>query len=77
MKRKDIINENYDMEEDEFMKAEVADKRRPRLTIRHLNKLRKLKDARVIQDQERSVFVKKMYGAAPAGDMGGEGEMEF
>lgn len=76
MKTKDIITENYDMEDDEYMKAELSDTRRPRLTIRHLNKLRKLKDARTIQDQERSVFVKKMYGAAPAGD-GGGGEMEF
>lgn len=78
MKKSDIINENYDMEDDEYMKAELSDTRRPRLTLRHLNKLRKLKDARSIQDQERSVFVKKMYGAPPA-DMGGgmDDGMEF
>ena len=76
MKNKEIINENYDMEDDEYMKAQLSDTRRPRLTLRHLNKLRKLKDARVIQDQERSEFVKKMYGAPPAGDGGGE-EMQF
>ena len=37
MKSKDIITENYDMEDDEYMKAELSDTRRPRLTIRHLN----------------------------------------
>jgi hypothetical protein len=76
MKKNEIITENYDMEDDEYMKAELSDTRRPRLTIRHLNKLRKLKDARTMQDQERSGFVKKMYGAASTGD-GGDGGMEF
>lgn len=76
MKKNEIINENYDMEDDEYMKAELSDTRRPRLTIRHLNKLRKLKDARGIEDQERSSFVKKMYGSSPPME-GGEEDMGF
>ena len=72
MKTREIINENYDMEDDEYMKAKMSDSRRPRLTIRHLNKLRKLKDIRRVENQERSEFVAKMY-AAPAGDAGADG----
>ena len=67
MKTKDVISENYDMQDDEYMKANLSDTRRPRLTIRHLNKLRKLKDARMVQDQDRAVFVKQMYNI-PSGE---------
>lgn len=73
MKNKDIIVENYDMEDDEYMKAEMSDTRRVKLTLKHLNKLRKLKDARRIHDEERKGFVKQMYGTpAETGGMDGE-----
>lgn len=61
MKIKNIINENYDMEEDEYTRSRLADSRRPRLTLRHINKLRKLKDVRRLETAERAEFVKRMY----------------
>lgn len=68
---KEVLKENYDMEDDEYMKATMADSRRPRLTLRHLNKLRKLKDIRRLEAQERQEFVKVMYASG-----GGGGEAE-
>ena len=63
MKQKDILCEHYDMEDDESMKAELSDTRRPKLTLKHLNKLRKMKDMRKQTDVERREFVQKMYGS--------------
>jgi hypothetical protein len=71
MLSKEIIIEHYDMEDDKFMQAQLSDTRRPRLTLRHLNKLRKLRDLRKVQDQDRSDFVKKMYGAVSGGEDAG------
>lgn len=71
MKIKNIINENYDMEDDQYMIQQMSDSRRPRLTLRHLNKLRTIKDMRRIEKQARAEFVKIMYAAPAGGDEGG------
>lgn len=62
---KQILNEYYDPEEDELNKARLSDTRRPRLTLRHLNKLRKVQELRQMELASHAEFVKTMYGAPP------------
>jgi hypothetical protein len=69
---KEILNEYYDPEEDAYMTAELDDTRRPRLTLRHLNKLRKVRELRKMEQATHSEFVKTMYGSS--GEEGGEPE---
>lgn len=50
-----------DPAEDEFQQAEKLDTRRPRLTLEHLNKLRKMREIRKLEMQDRREFYKKIY----------------
>ena len=60
-----ILNENYWPEDDEHNKMEYDDTRRPRLTLRHLNKLRKIQELKKLEGEAHAEFVKKMYGTPP------------
>lgn len=71
---KGILKEYYEPELDDYSKADLEDTRRPRLTLRHLNKLRKVRELRKMEKATHKEFVKTMYGAPP--DEGG-GEPEF
>ena len=71
---KSILNEYYDPELDEFNKAEMSDTRRPRLTLRHLNKLRKVRELRRLEKSAHDIFVQKMYGGS---DEEEGGDLEF
>lgn len=66
----EVLNENYFPEDDEGNKAEYDDTRRPRLTLRHLNKLRKIQELKKLEGEAHAEFVKKMYGTPPE-DAGG------
>ncbi len=61
---KQILNEYYEPEEDEYNKFSLDDTRRPRLTLRHLNKLRKVRELRRMEQAAHSDFVKDMYGSS-------------
>lgn len=61
---KQILNEYYEPEEDDFTKFELTDTRRPRLTLRHLNKLRKVRELRRMEQAAHSDFVSDMYGGS-------------
>ena len=69
--RKFLLNENYFPEDDERNKTEISDTRRPRLTLSHLNKLRKIRELRKLEMSAQKDFVKRMYGASPEDDGGG------
>lgn len=69
---KGILKEYYEPEEDQYSKAELDDTRRPRLTLRHLNKLRKVRELRKMEQATHKEFVKTMYGASS--EEGGEPE---
>lgn len=73
MKDIDLTNllENYFPEDDEHNKQELSDTRRPRLTLRHLNKLRKIQELKKLEMNAHADFVKTMYGTP---DEGGEPE---
>lgn len=62
-----IINENYFPEDDKANQASMDDTRRPRLTLRHLNKLRKIQELKRLEMEAHGDFVKTMYGTPPEG----------
>lgn len=59
----------YDAEDDQ-RRYSLSDTRKPKVTLRHLNKLRKYREFRKIQDEERNQVVSVVYAAPPA-DAGG------
>jgi len=67
MRFDDIRNNQEEIEEE--IDPEVAffgDLRRKRLTLEHVNRLRKLRDLRQYEDTQRLDLVKKMYARPPA-----------
>jgi len=62
-----IITENYFPEDDKMNQAEMGDTRRPRLTLRHLNKLRKIQELKRLEMEAHADFVKTMYGTPEEG----------
>lgn len=75
MKAKDLLVEFYDPEDDESMYQEYDDTRRPRLTLRRLNKLRKAKDMRDLDNAEHLAFLPTMYAQPTGEEEGGGGDI--
>ena len=73
LKQPTILKEYYFPEDDEGNKAEYADTRRVRLTLKHLNKLRKIRELKKYETSEHKKFVSVMYGT-PTDE---EGSSEF
>lgn len=61
MKGKDLLVEFYDPAYDELGQADYNDTRRPRLTLSHLHKMRKSRDAERIDKKEYLDFLPSMY----------------
>lgn len=59
-------NPHYDPSEDIGNRREYADTRKPKLTLRHINKLRKMREAKKLDMVEREKFWAVMYGNPPA-----------
>ena len=67
MRFNDIINAEEKIEKE--IDPEVAffgDLRRKRLTLEHINQLRKIRDLRDYENKQRLKFVKTMYARPPA-----------
>jgi hypothetical protein len=67
MRFNDIINAEEEIEKE--VDPEVAffgDLRRKRLTLEHINQLRKVRDLRDYENKQRLKFVKTMYARPPA-----------
>ena len=47
--------------ENELAKSKKMDTRRPRLTLEHLSKLRKMREIRKLEIEERKELYKKIY----------------
>ena len=74
MKAKEMLVEFYDPADDELGVAHMDDTRRPRLTMLHIQKLRKSRDVEKYETAQHINFLPDMYGQAaePAdGGMGG------
>jgi len=57
-------------QDDQYDVAKIDAHRRPRLTFRHLNRLRKVNELKQLEMQEYRRFVRMMYGK-PEEDAGG------
>lgn len=65
MRSNDILNEYYDAEENKFANREIDDVRKQRLTLKHINRLRKQREVHNIEHATRVEKIKKIY-AKPA-----------
>ena len=65
MRSTDILNEYYDAEKDNYNNREIDDVRKQRLTLKHLNRLRKQREVHNIEHATRVEKIKKIY-AKPA-----------
>jgi hypothetical protein len=66
MRSREVLNEYYEAEDNEFAKRELDDTRKSRLTLKHLNRLRKQREVHNIEHANRLEKIKKVY-AKPAG----------
>ena len=76
MNVKELLFEYYDPADDELGVAHMDDTRRPRLTMLHLQKLRKSRDVEKYETAQHINFLPDMYGASAeqgTGDAGGLG----
>ena len=71
MKGKELLCEFYDPAGDELGQAKMDDSRRPRLTLIHLQKLRKSRDAERYEKAQHINFLPDMYGVSAQPEGGG------
>lgn len=71
MKAKDLLVEYYDPADDKLGQAKMDDTRRPRLTMHHLQKLRKSRDAEKYEKAQHLNFLPDMYGVTAEPEGGG------
>lgn len=62
MRSDEFLTENYDSEDDNFNNRKRTDVRRSRLTLKHLNKLRKQREIHKAENSIRAERVRKIYG---------------
>ena len=65
MRDAEFLKEYYDAEENNFANRKIDDVRKARLTLKHLNRLRKQREVHNIEHATRTQRVKKIY-ARPA-----------
>jgi hypothetical protein len=74
MNAKEMLVEFYDPADDQLGVAHMDDTRRPRLTLLHLQKLRKARDIERYETAQHVNFLPDMYGVTAdqsGGDLGG------
>lgn len=59
--------------QDTYYQANANDTRKAPLTLKHLNKLRKLRSIRALEKEKRKNVLKTMYGNPKEDDGGGGG----
>jgi hypothetical protein len=64
MKAKDLLVEYYNPADDKLGQAHMDDTRRPRLTMLHLQKLRKSRDAEKYEKAQHIESLPDMYGVS-------------
>lgn len=65
MRSNEFLTEYYDAEDDDYSNRQIDDVRRGRLTLKHLNRLRKQREVHNVEHANRTQRVKKIY-ARPA-----------
>jgi oxalate decarboxylase/phosphoglucose isomerase-like protein (cupin superfamily) len=62
MKSIEFLNEYYDPENDDYSVIEIDHHRRPRITLNHLQKLRKTRSIEELEQKQRIDDVAYIYG---------------
>jgi hypothetical protein len=66
MRSREVLNEYYEAEDDNYNNRKIDDTRKSRLTLKHLNRLRKQREVHNIEHASRLEKIKKVY-QKPAG----------
>lgn len=69
MRANEFDMEYQDLNQDKFSQAHISDTRKPRLTLMHLNKLKKMRAAQDLENHMRTDTLEVIYGA-PAEEAG-------
>jgi len=70
MRSNEFLVEYYEAEDDEYNNRDIDDVRRSRLTLKHINRLRKQREVHNIEHATRTDRVRKIYGQpADSGDL--------
>lgn len=75
MKASELLVEMYDPADDQMGQAKMDDSRRPRLTMLHIQKLRKSRDAEKYEKAQHAAFLPDMYGQSNQDSSGGMGSL--
>ena len=73
MLARELLVEFYDPADDELGQAHMDDTRRPRLTMLHIQKLRKSRDAEKYEKAQHQNFLPDMYSQPAEASSGGAG----
>ena len=65
MRSTEILKEYYDAEDDNYNNRQIDDVRKSRLTLKHINRLRKQREVHNIEHASRMERVKKIYAKPP------------
>ena len=71
MRASDLLVEFYNPADDKLGVAHMDDTRRPRLTLVHIQKLRKSRDTERYDKLQHASFLPDMYGTTPDAAAGG------
>lgn len=66
MRTSDILNEYYDEKNDNYNIVNIDHVRRPKITLLHLQKLRKTRALEELEQKQRIKDVASIYGHAPS-----------
>jgi len=69
MKANDLDAQYYSPENDQYTQQQLRDTRKPKITLQHLNKLKKMRAARQLENLVRRDVLELLYGAP--GEEGG------
>jgi len=61
MRSTEILTEYYDAEDDHYNNRQIDDVRKSRLTLKHINRLRKQREVHNIEHASRMERIKKIY----------------
>lgn len=61
MRSDEFLTEHYEAEDDNYNNRKKDDVRRSRLTLKHLNRLRKQREIHKAENAQRSERVRKIY----------------
>jgi hypothetical protein len=67
MKKEEILNEYISLDATEFKLADKNTRRRPKLTLRHLSKLRKVRELKRVEKGQRAKDIPSIYNSPSQG----------